>query len=167
MCVHRWYQQQIQGTNGGCCWKPYRSEQVDQGLCEQWYRTAGREKSSNSVSLIAGLALDTERCWVMLFSVHMHSKHAGRWDANVHESKNRGLWCTALVAMCFYTRLFRGTRTCADVTQSRHADAEVQRGMKEEEPFTRCFPYSTLTYMPHQDRPVWILIILIRWFAAQ
>ncbi len=76
--------------NGGCCWKPYRSEQVDQGLCEQWYRTAGREKSSNSVSLIAGLALDTEKCWVMLFSVHMHSKHAGRWDANVHESKIEG-----------------------------------------------------------------------------
>lgn len=40
---------------------------------------------------------------------------------------------------------------CAGVTQSRRADAEVQRGVKEEEPFTRCFPYSTLTYMPRQD----------------
>lgn len=26
----------------------------------------------------------------MLFSMHMHSKHAGRWDANVHESKSEG-----------------------------------------------------------------------------
>ncbi len=139
--------------NGGCCWKPYRSEQVDQGLCEQWYRTAGREKSSNSVSLIAGLALDREMLSHVILRAYAF-KTRRPMGCKCAWKQNRGLWCTALAAMCFYTRLFRGTRTCADVTQSHHAGAEVQRGVKEEEPFTRCFPYSTLTYMPRQERPI-------------